>query len=192
MPAWLEILTLGASLNPGFARRLTVYPNVVYHRPGKYTLRVPSPRSGVLLGMTGMVGESGLIKGYGSNWRMIRNHTAESVRIDDTVDSDVCMFKADVEGYEAQVMATARTLFATRRVSALQLELTRSDVAAQTCANVQDEHDNARTLRGAVSSCESRACGFPERARVRARRPPPGQAPGLRPYGLSARGAAVT
>ena len=37
-------------------------------------------------------------------------HTAASVRVDDVVDRDVCLLKADVEGYEAQVLQTAERL----------------------------------------------------------------------------------
>ena len=53
--------------------------------------------------------------------------SAASVRVDDLVAGrDVCLFKADVEGYEPQVLQTAQTLLATRSVPSLQLELTRT------------------------------------------------------------------
>mmetsp|Transcript_31834 Transcript_31834/g.99915 ORF Transcript_31834/g.99915 Transcript_31834/m.99915 type:complete len:207 (+) Transcript_31834:435-1055(+) len=39
---------------------------------------------------------------------------------------DVCLLKADVEGYEPQVMQTAQKLLATREVPNLQLELSRT------------------------------------------------------------------
>ena len=63
VPKWHEILRLGVTLNPGFATRLTLYANVVYDTPGNFTLMVPRPRAGVLLGMTGMIGSQGLLKG---------------------------------------------------------------------------------------------------------------------------------
>jgi hypothetical protein len=43
VPAWLEILTLGVALNPGFAGRLKIARNVVYPEPGNFTLHVPKP-----------------------------------------------------------------------------------------------------------------------------------------------------
>ena len=39
---------------------------------------------------------------------------------------DVCMLKADVEGYEAQVLQTASRLLARYRVPTVQLELTKT------------------------------------------------------------------
>ena len=49
--------------------------------------------------------------------------SAGAVRIDDVLRGrDVCLLKADVEGYEPQVMQTAQTLLATREVPNLQLE----------------------------------------------------------------------
>ena len=48
----------------------------------------------MLLGMTGMVGSAGLLKGY----HRARAVSAPAVRVDDVVRSDICLFKADVEG----------------------------------------------------------------------------------------------
>lgn len=138
VPAYQEIMKLGLSLNPGFAERTTLYGNVVYDRAGNYTLRVPRPtRLGrkKKLGMTGMDGSSGILK---ADWRAESyNVVSGSVRVDDIVgpDTPVCMLKADVEGYEPQVLQTARRLLASRRVPALQLELTRTPKSRnQTCA----------------------------------------------------------
>ena len=65
-------------------------------------------------------------------------HVASSVRIDDLVRQDVCLLKADVEGYEPQVMQTAQSLLSTRNVLNLQLELTRTSKSAdQTCAAIK-------------------------------------------------------
>ena len=63
---------------------------------------------------------------------------ASSVRLDEMVDQDVCMLKADVEGYEPQVMQTAARLLTKFSVPSLQLELTRTNKSPeQTCAAVK-------------------------------------------------------
>ena len=101
--AYAEVLSAAALLNEGFASRLTLLRNVVYSQRGTYQLRVPiafdrrktSYRK--KLGMTGMIGAKGLVKGYPAHWRNF-NASARSVRIDELVDRDVCMFKVDVEG----------------------------------------------------------------------------------------------
>ena len=139
VPAYQEVMRLGLALNPGFASRATIYGNVVYNTPGQYTLRVPiASKIGRLkkLGMTGMDGAAGILK---ADWRARSyEHKAASVRIDDLVQEDVCMLKADVEGYEAQVLQTAERLLSTRRVPAVQLELTRTPSAKnQTCATIK-------------------------------------------------------
>jgi len=139
VPAYQEVMRLGLALNPGFSERVTLYGNVVYNTPGLYTLRVPIPsKIGRLkkLGMTGMDGAAGILK---ADWRARSyEHKAASVRIDELVQRDVCMLKADVEGYEAQVLQTAATLLSTRRVPAVQLELTRTPSAKnQTCATIK-------------------------------------------------------
>ncbi|KAL1496868.1 hypothetical protein AB1Y20_014452 [Prymnesium parvum] len=138
VPAYQEVMRLGLALNPGFASRATIYGNVVYNVPGVYTLRVPIPSKIRLkkLGMTGMDGAAGILK---ADWRARSyEHKAASVRIDDLVQQDVCMLKADVEGYEAQVLQTAANLLATRTVPAIQLELTRTPSSRnQTCATIK-------------------------------------------------------
>ncbi len=137
VPAWLEVLTLGVALNPGFARHVKIAQNVVYPERGNYTLRVPRPEGEgrMYLGMTYMQGSAGMLKGYKDDETYV--HVAESVRLDDVVHTDVCLLKADVEGYEPQVLHTAQRLLARRRVYALQLEMTRSYGVTQRCATIK-------------------------------------------------------
>lgn len=137
VPAWLEILTLGVALNPGFAGRLKIARNVVYPEPGNFTLHVPKPvgNNHMHLGMTSMHGSAGMIKGYSP--QQTYTHVASAIKLDDVVHSDVCLLKADVEGYEAQALHTAQRLFAKRRVFAVQLEMTKSKDPQQTCASVK-------------------------------------------------------
>ena len=138
VPAYLEVMRLGVSLNPGFADRLTLRPNVVYDTPGNYTLRVPLPggKHRKKLGMTGMAGARGVLKSdFNAKAYTV---SASSVRIDDLVSTDVCLLKADVEGYEPQVLQTAQRLLAQRNVASLQLELTRTPKSSdQTCAAIK-------------------------------------------------------
>jgi len=137
IPAWLEILTLGVSLNPGFATSIEIFQNVVYPEPGNFTLSVPKPvgHRHMHLGMTYMNGSAGKIKGYsaGETYNLI----ASAIKIDDLVRSDLCLLKADVEGYEPQVLRTAQRVFAEHRVFAIQLEMTKSGDAQQTCASIK-------------------------------------------------------
>lgn len=137
VPTWLEILRLGVALNPGFARHVKIAQNVVYPERGNFTLRVPQPEgdANMYLGMTYMQGSAGMIKGYKDD--VTYAHVARSVRLDEVVRSDVCLLKADVEGYEPQVLHTAQDLFARRRVYALQLEMSRSKQAEQRCATIK-------------------------------------------------------
>ena len=137
VPAWLEILRLGVALNPGFARHVQIAQNVVYPKRGNFTLRVPRPKGDahMYLGMTYMEGSAGKIKGYDEHETYA--HVARAIRLDDVVRSDVCLLKADVEGYEPQVLHTAQELFATRRVYALQLEMTRPRDLTQRCATIK-------------------------------------------------------
>ena len=125
-------LRLGLRRNPGFAARTTLHRAVVAEEAGRnFTVKVPiaNPLSGWLkhLGMTSMVGEHGLIKGFPDNW-MHFNVSSPSVRVDDVVPPDVpvCMLKADVEGYEPAVLRTAERLLSSGRVHAVQLEVTTS------------------------------------------------------------------
>ena len=153
VPAWLEILTLGLSLNPGFADRVRIGQNVVYPEAGNFTLHVPRPveENRVFLGMTYMNGSAGLIKGDTSD--RTYPHVARSIRLDDWVHSDVCLLKADVEGYEPQALHTAQRVFANHRVHALQLEMTKSIDADQTCASVKLlEHLDAMGYRFKIAS----------------------------------------
>lgn len=141
VPTYREVMQLGIALNPGFAERVTLYGNVVYDQPGNYTLRVPivSPSGRMKkLGMTGMKGSAGVLK---ADWRApAYEHTATSVRLDDVIprSQPICMVKADVEGYEPQVLQTARRLLTRRKVPALQLELTKTPkTPEQTCAAIK-------------------------------------------------------
>ena len=65
--------------------------------------------------MTGMEGRHGILKSD-FNAQSLRV-SAASVRVDDLVQRDTCLLKADVEGYEPQVMQTAQSLLSTRNVS---------------------------------------------------------------------------
>ena len=153
VPTWLEILTLGLSLNPGFAGRVRIGQNVVYPEAGNFTLYVPRPveTNRVSLGMTYMNGSAGMIKGYTSD--RTYPHVARSVRLDDLVRSDVCLLKADVEGYEPQALHTAQRVFAEHRVYALQLEMTKSRDVDQTCASIKLlEHLDAMGYRFKIAS----------------------------------------
>ena len=51
-------------------------------------------------------------------------------------DANVCMLKTDVEGYEPQVLLTAKKMLRMRRVRAVQLELTRAKDPEQVQANI--------------------------------------------------------
>ena len=107
VPAYQEVMRLGLALNPGFAARTKIFGNVVYAASGNYTLRVPVATSAgrmKKLGMTGMAGSAGVLK---TDWQARSyEHVARSVRVDDLVRRNVCMLKADVEGYEPQVFQT--------------------------------------------------------------------------------------
>ena len=138
IPAYQEVLQLGVQLNPGFGRRVSLHGNVVYDQPGNYTLRVPitTGKHRKKLGMTGMSGSRGVLKSdfHAQSY----SHVASSVRIDDLVQRDACLLKADVEGYEPQVLQTAQRLLGSRTVPSLQLELSRTPNSKdQTCAAVQ-------------------------------------------------------
>jgi len=200
IPAYREVMQLGIELNPGFGARVDVRPNVVYDTPGNYSLRVPMPggKHRKKLGMTGMAGARGVLK---SDFHAkAYTHVASSVRIDDLVARDACMLKADVEGYEPQVLQTAQRLLAQRIVPNIQLELTKTSSDDQTCALIKmlaqldalgydfrqaphalvDEPAPAGPWRSAPSAWE-RLPPFPS-SQVRAkhaqqRTPPPGGAP---------------
>ena len=137
VPAWLEVLQLGVALNFGFAPHVKIMQNVVYPERGNYTLRVPRPEGDarMYLGMTYMQGSAGRLKGYKDDETYA--HAARAIRLDDVVRGDVCLLKADVEGYEPQVLHTAQRVFAERRVHALQLEMTRASDAQQRCATIK-------------------------------------------------------
>ena len=107
--------------------------------------KVPRPEAAdlerggkLLLGMTGVVGPAGLLKGYMNSHQAVRIQ-ANSTRLDDELtgsDANVCMLKADVEGYEPQVLLTAKRMLRMRRVRAVQLELTRANDPKQVQANI--------------------------------------------------------
>jgi len=143
---WREVLRIGVALNRGFGARVRVVPRVVSNRKGVVTLAVPRPEAAdfegkgkLLLGMTGMVGPAGLVKGYRLDGPQAVRVEANSTRLDDVLtgsDANVCMLKADVEGYEPQVLLTAKKMLQQRRVWAVQLELTRPRDPLQTRANI--------------------------------------------------------
>ena len=107
VPMWREVLRLGVALNRGFGARVRVVPRVVSNRKGVVTLAVPRPEAAdfegkgkLLLGMTGMVGPAGLVKGYSLDGPQAVRVEANSTRLDDELtgpDANVCMLKADVE-----------------------------------------------------------------------------------------------
>lgn len=146
VPMWREVLRIGVALNRGFGARVRVVPRVVSNRKGVVTLAVPRPEAAdfegkgkLLLGMTGMVGPAGLVKGYRLDGPQAVRVEANSTRLDDVLtgsDANVCMLKADVEGYEPQVLLTAKKMLQQRRVWAVQLELTRPRDPLQTRANI--------------------------------------------------------
>jgi len=129
-----------------FARTLGTTRSHARSSSQRDIVAVPRPRKGVLLGMTGMVGSAGLMKGYaGKQWA--DTEQASAVRIDDLVQRDVCMLKVDVEGYEPQVFETSTNLLRRFAVPALQLELTKgylllrdkysAALSAQTCMQLR-------------------------------------------------------
>ena len=121
---------------------------MVSNRRGAATLAVPRPEAAdlerggkLLLGMTGVVGPAGLLKGYMGSHQAVRIQ-ANSTRLDDELagsDANVCMLKADVEGYEPQVLLTAKKMLQMRGVRAVQLELTRARDPEQVQANINIE-----------------------------------------------------
>ena len=123
---------------------MRVVPRVVSNQRGTATLAVPRPEAAdferggkLLLGMTAMFGSAGLVKGYAGD--KILRVEANSTSLDDELagsNADVCMLKADVEGYEPQVLLTAKRLLQQRRVRAVQLELTRPRDTVQNQANI--------------------------------------------------------
>lgn len=158
VPRYVEVMQLGLSLNPGFGSRVTIFSNVVYDTPGVYSLRVPDVnpklRRPIPLGMTGMNGRAGVIKTVWSS--TATTVEAKAVRLDDVIQRDVCLLKADVEGYEPQVFQTAAALLSRYAVPVLQLEMTHTKDADQTCASINMlEHLHGplkfemRQLRGA-------------------------------------------
>ena len=138
VPRYLEVMQLGLSLNPGFASRVTIFSNVVYDEPGEYSLRVPNVNRHLVrplsIGMTGMDGRAGVLKTIWSAKATIAK--AKAVRLDDIVQRDICLLKADVEGYEPQVFQTAAALLSRYSVAAVQFELTHTSNADQTCASI--------------------------------------------------------
>ena len=140
------VIDRGLRSNPGFAQRVRIHPRIVYDRTGiNMTLRVPVPVPGSrfkrMLGMAGLVdGAFGLVKGVIDNYI---NVTASSVTVDDIADllppppAPICMLKADVEGYEPQVVRSASRLLSSGRVEAVQLELTKPLLSSGRAARAQ-------------------------------------------------------
>ena len=83
-----------------------------------------------------MDGAAGLLKSPGLKFP-VTTVMAASVRIDDLVQRPVCLLKADVEGYEPQVLRTAERLFGSCAVPVVQFELSRTPgLLNQTCAAI--------------------------------------------------------
>jgi FkbM family methyltransferase len=142
VPAWNEAFALGIALNRGFARRVRVVKRVVHGDTRDVALHVPRTDDGRsrFLGMTYMNGSAGKIKGYAAAETYV--HVAKTARVDDYFQGSsptprVCVFKADVEGYEPQVFATARRLFLSGQVQHVHMEMTRPSVRQQSCAGLQ-------------------------------------------------------
>ena len=158
VPAYQEVIKLGLSLNPGFASRVQLYGNVVYDQPGTFALNVPDVHTAAVcrgcksgtqqLGIASMdeaaLSERGWkVAGNGAGvakrnrGRHVHSVQAASVRIDDLVERDICRLKADVEGFEPQVMQTAARLLSLYSVPVVQLELSKTRGSRnQTCAAV--------------------------------------------------------
>lgn len=143
VPAFQDALLLGVALNPGFAERLTLHSSLVHDGPPhNFSMLVPtghrSPRKKAHLGMTAMAGEHGILKANGLG-TITQKLTRPSVRLDEVVPAqDLCLLKADVEGYEPQVLHSAKRLLATRDVAAVQVELTHADQSpAARCAGLR-------------------------------------------------------
>ena len=133
LPVHLSTLTKGLAANVGFTERTEIHRHVVMNEAGNFTLRVPvgsgrNTRPTKSLGMAGITdGALGAVKAYPTSW-VHYNVSASSVRVDDVLAAgtgDVCMLKADVEGYEADALATARRLLRSGRVHAVQMEVTK-------------------------------------------------------------------
>ena len=152
VPAYQEVMKLGLSLNPGFASRVQLFGNVVFDQPGSFTLNVPDVLSKLdaqQLGIAAM--DEAVLSGRGwnvgahaqgvakknSGESHVHTARAASVRIDDLVERDICRLKADVEGFEPQVMQTAARLLSLHSVPVVQLELSKTlGSRNQTCAAV--------------------------------------------------------
>ncbi|KAL3895457.1 MAG: hypothetical protein SGPRY_013507, partial [Prymnesium sp.] len=161
-PIWQNVLRLGLAINPGFASKLRLFGNVIYNKPGSYTLHGPSARlphagrKSRFLGMTGMVGTAGLIKGYNKDFTQIR---APAVRLDDFVREKSSIPTANVNfpplcsltpfanvlpfSPPPQVFESATRLLRDYSVPALQFEITKGSkwrgdtMNAQTCMNLR-------------------------------------------------------
>lgn len=149
VPAHVAIMRKALSLNPKLAGRVQIHRAVVYDTQGVYNISVPvamttdEEPNGTLktLGMTGMSGRYGVLKRNPNDAEPGGAYavTAPSLRIDDVLAAadashdggrgraprPVCMLKVDVEGYEPQVMRTAKRTLDSGRVRAVQVEINR-------------------------------------------------------------------
>jgi FkbM family methyltransferase len=144
VPQFVDVMTLGLALNPGFGPRVTLHQKFVYDGPSRnFSMQVPTGHltngRKVYMGMTGMRGEYGVLKSAHAKVNTTQELTRPSVRVDDVVPrADVCILKADVEGYEPQVVHSARRLLSQHRVDAVQVELSHvSHVPAQRCEQLR-------------------------------------------------------
>jgi FkbM family methyltransferase len=145
VPANVALTRRNLANNPQFASasRVELRRNVVHAASDgrTFTLSVPIPHVHSPkgwrkpLGMIGMHGAAGLIKGMSGSW-LHYNVSATAVTVDEVVlprlralgpHGKVCMLKVDVEGYEPEALATARGLLQSGAVSAVQLELNVQD-----------------------------------------------------------------
>ena len=169
VPQFVDAMTLGLALNPGFGPRVTLHQKFVYDGPSRnFSMQVPTGHllangRKVYMGMTGMRGEYGVLKSAHAKVNTMQELTRPSVRVDDVVPrADVCILKADVEGYEPQVVHSARRLLSQHRVDAVQVELSRvSHVPVQQC-------EQLRTVRQLFAlGYEAQQIAFPYLTRSR-------------------------
>ena len=148
VPAYGAIIRKGLAANPSFLSGVELHTNVVYDSKGEYTLNVPRPERSTQHGMTGMSGRIGLLKGYPTSETIAVN--ASSISIDDVVPTgrEVCLLKADIEGYEAHALASASRLLSGGTVRSLMLELTRGGHPDQ---RRRMGADNVAMLKGLVT-----------------------------------------
>ena len=140
-----QVMQHGLALNRGFAKRVALLNNVVFSTKGNFTVlaAVGAARNRkAMMGMASMEGPSGLLKDVttASPSAILKRSAAAAVAVDDLINPQwlserfgaewsrtslhTCFFKVDVEGYEPQVLRSARRMLSKQSVLAIQLELT--------------------------------------------------------------------